>query len=289
MGPSRWARTGAKRSTADPFSLSLTQTAATSDEPPAVQPPQEGSPAFVQQAYDLTALSTSEPAGVDTIAIVDAYDDPNAESDLATYRSTFGLPPCTSASGCFTKMNQIGKTNPNQLPKQDPTGGWELEESLDMDAVSAVCPLCHIELVEANSNGLGDLQQAAHTASTKDANQISMSFGDVSASDPEPAALWTFPGISSLAATGDDGYNGAGLISFPAGEPGVTAVGGTTLESVTDPTDTDAARGVSESAWDQTGSGCGTSVAQPSFQTSLGLGCAGRSAATCQRWPMART
>lgn len=105
-----------------------------------VTPPQAGTPAYIQQAYDLTFLSQTAGRG-DTIAIVDAYDDPNAESDLAVYRSEYGLPPCTTDNGCFTKLDQSGTTN---LPP--PNQGWEAEISLDLDAVSAICPNCSIRL-----------------------------------------------------------------------------------------------------------------------------------------------
>ena len=110
--------------------------------------PPAGTPAYLQQAYDLTYLSQTT-GGSDTIAVVDAGNDPNAASDLATYRSTYGLPACTTANGCLRKVNQNGGTTP--LP---PERGLELgaEESLDLDAVSALCPNCHIMLVEANSS-----------------------------------------------------------------------------------------------------------------------------------------
>ena len=80
-------------------------------------------------------------------------DDPNAESDLATYRSTFGLPACTTANGCFRKVNQNGAASP--LPATDT--GWAAEISLDVDMVSAVCPSCHILLVEASTASLANL------------------------------------------------------------------------------------------------------------------------------------
>ena len=94
------------------------------------------------------------------MAIVDAYDDPTAAADLAVYRKQWGLPAC--AAGCLTIVNQDGQASP--LPGVDPTGGWELEESTDLDMVSAICPNCHIELVEANSTGLSDLGTAEDTA-----------------------------------------------------------------------------------------------------------------------------
>src|SRR6201999_2460811 len=99
-------------------------------------------PADLDSAYK---LPTNLGAG-QTVAIVDAYDDPNAASDLATYRSQFGLPACTTANGCFRKINQNGQTSP--MPTGDT--GWAGEISLDLDMVSAICPNCSITLIEAN-------------------------------------------------------------------------------------------------------------------------------------------
>ncbi|HET6504855.1 MAG TPA: hypothetical protein VFG87_29240, partial [Amycolatopsis sp.] len=99
-------------------------------------------PTGLRSAYNLTASGSASA----TVAIVDAYDDPNAESDLATYRSTYGLSACTTANGCFKKVNQNGQTSP--LPTAD--SGWAGEISLDVDMVSAICPNCHILLVEAS-------------------------------------------------------------------------------------------------------------------------------------------
>ena len=113
-------------------------------------------PTQIQSAYKLAGLSASGR----TVAIVDAYDDPKAESDLATYRSAYGLAPCTTANGCFKKVNQTGAASP--LPKGD--YGWAEEISLDLDAVSAACPSCHILLVEATSPTDTDLMTAVDTA-----------------------------------------------------------------------------------------------------------------------------
>ena len=126
------------------------------------QPPARPSPGPRRTSRRPTTSRTCRrPRGPDeTVAIVDAFDDPNAESDLAAYRAEFGLPPCTSANGCFTKVDQNGGTNyPTTVDS-----GWELEISLDLDAVSALCPNCHIDLVEANSAGSSDLAAAQHEA-----------------------------------------------------------------------------------------------------------------------------
>ena len=111
------------------------------------------SPCQLAAAYRLP--STVAGSGR-TVAIVDAFDDPNAEADLAHYRAEYGLPPCTTANGCFTKLNQTGAAGP--YPAGDP--GWAEEISLDVDTVSAICPLCHITLVEANTNATSNLLAA---------------------------------------------------------------------------------------------------------------------------------
>lgn len=236
--------------------------------------PQPGTPAYLQQAYDLAYLSQNAGTG-ETIAIVDAYDDPNAESDLATYRAEFGLPACTSANGCFAKYDQNGGTSyPTTVD-----AGWELEISLDLDAVSALCPNCHIDLVEANTAGTSDLAAAQLVAGTlPGVNAISDSWDNALTFHQErnflTAGDWTFPGITTVAASGDLGYPGSATNDFPAALPGVTAAGGTTLQP--DSTSgTQNVRGFTESAWSGAGSGCNLWASKPSYQTDTG--CAGRS------------
>ncbi|HUZ83357.1 MAG TPA: hypothetical protein VMU66_01585, partial [Gaiellales bacterium] len=235
-------------------------------------PPAAGSPAYLQQAYDLTYLSQTA-GGSDTIAIVDAGNDPNAASDLATYRATFGLPPCTVANGCFAQANQSGGSTP--LP---PSAGsdWEQEESLDLDAVSALCPNCHILLVEANSTSISDLNAAVSAAASLGANQVSASWTSTSSS----VVPFTLPSVPLVAATGDHGYPGSGLDNYPAALPGATAAGGTSLSEAATSSD---ARGYSESAWTLNssgagwggGSGCDLRETKPAYQTDTG--CTGRS------------
>jgi PKD repeat protein len=205
------------------------------------------------------------------VAVVDAYDDAGAQADLAAYRSAYGLPPCTASNGCFEKVNQRGAAAP--LPVSDPE--WEQEESLDLDAVSAVCPNCHIILVEANSATLTDLQAAMSTAAAMGANQISDSWSATSSS--VLSGTYTFPHVATVAASGDIGYPGAGTDNYPAAFPGVTAAGGTTLTAATASSDV---RGFSEGAWSLSGaygggSGCDLHVAKPAYQTDIG--CTGRS------------
>src|SRR5438874_1041000 len=115
-------------------------------------------PADLLSAYKLDA---TKGAG-QTIAIIDAFDNPNAESDLATYRSTFGLPKCTTANGCFKKVNQAG----NSAPLPPTNQGWGLEIALDLDMASAICPKCHLLLVEASTNSFANLGIAVNRAAT---------------------------------------------------------------------------------------------------------------------------
>ena len=106
-------------------------------------------PSTLAAAY---SLDQSKGSG-QTVAIVDAYDDPSAESDLAAYRTQYGLPSCTTASGCFKKVSQSGSSTLLPLPDAD----WAGEISLDLDMVSATCPNCHILLVEATGPDVTDL------------------------------------------------------------------------------------------------------------------------------------
>jgi hypothetical protein len=234
--------------------------------------PQPGTPAYLQQAYDLSYLS--ETAGAtETVAIVDAFDDPNAESDLDAYRAEFGLPACTSASGCFKKVAQNGSTN---YPTSDT--GWELEISLDLDAVSALCPSCHIDLVEANSAGTSDLAAAELEADELSPNVISDSWdvplsGRLARQFPQTGD-YTFNGVTTVAASGDAGYPGASTNDFPAALPDVTAAGGTTLEPAS-ASGVASAREFTESAWSDAGSGCNLGASKPAWQTDSG--CTGRS------------
>src|SRR4051812_8055769 len=115
-------------------------------------PPAGFGPADIRSAYNLTGASS----GAKTVAIVDAYDDPSAESDLGVYRSQFGLPACTTANKCFKKVSQTGSTS--ALPARN--GGWAQEISLDLDMVSAACPDCKILLVEARTPSFANLATA---------------------------------------------------------------------------------------------------------------------------------
>lgn len=219
-------------------------------------------PANLRSAYNLTATGSS----TSVVAIVDAYDDPSAEADLGTYRTQYGLPACTTANGCFRKVN--GNGAPSPLPAANT--GWAGEISLDLDMVSAICPNCHILLVEAGSASNSALYTAEDTAAASGAKYVSNSWGGAeSSSQTSDDAHFKHPGVAITASSGD---NGAGA-SYPATSQYVTAVGGTSLSAASN------ARGWAETAWSGAGSGCSAYDPKPSFQASVATSCARRAEA----------
>jgi hypothetical protein len=208
----------------------------------------------LQSAY---AIPTAGGAGV-TIAVVDAYDDPTAESDLAVYRAQFGLPPCTTANGCFRKVSQTGLAT--GLPPS--ASSWAGEISLDLDMVSAACPKCKILLVEAQSAALSDLATALQAAVKLGATVVSDSYGggESGVAPNVDAAYFGNPGVAITFSTGDSGYG----VEYPASSPNVIAVGGTSLVA------SGSARGWAEKAWSGGGSGCSAYYAKPSYQKDVG-------------------
>ena len=221
---------------------------------PNASSPSGYNPADLRSAYGLP----SAPAGSgQTVAIVDAYNDPTAESDLGVYRSQFGLPACTTANGCFRKVNQSGGTS---YPKNN--GGWAQEISLDLDMVSAVCPNCHILLVEASSASYANLGAGVNQAAKLGANAISNSYGggESSGETSYDSSYYNHPKIAITASSGDSGYG----VQYPAASPFVTAVGGTSLSRASNN------RGWDETAWSGAGSGCSAYEAKPSWQTDPG-------------------
>lgn len=218
------------------------------DLPPS-QTPYGYTPADLQSAYNLP--SSADGAG-QTVAIIDAYDDPKAEADLFIYRNYFGLPVCSSLNGCFRKLNQHGKAHP--LPKGD--SNWSIEISLDIDMVSAACPNCNIMLIEADTSKWHDLERAVDEAVKLGATIVSNSYGGINGAHQR---YYSHPGVVIVAAGGDNGYYNRFNME-PAGFPTVVAVGGTTLTPST------GTRGWSETVWSGTGSGC-PDFKKPSWQT----------------------
>jgi hypothetical protein len=232
------------------------------------------SPQDLQSAYRLPA---STGGSGQTVAIVDAYDDPHAEEDLAVYRATYGLPPCTAANGCFTKVDQRGGAEFPPLSSE-----WGLEIALDLDMVSAACPNCRILLVEADNNLLSNLGAAVKEAASLGATEISNSYGSRDIEMGKAGVelyrgAYEQPGVAITAASGDAGYNNENpehqsggkctncSPSFPAALSTVVSVGGTNLypEGTT-------GRGWQEQVWIFSGSGCALYVTKPSWQKDPG-------------------
>jgi IPT/TIG domain/Subtilase family len=233
-------------------------------------------PQDLRSAYKLPISGGS----TQTIALIDAFGYPGAESDLAAYRSRYGLPACTKSNGCFEKVNEQGEQG--NYPPAEP--GWDGEAALDEDMASAACPECHILLVEGSGEFPADLGASVNTAAELGATEISNSYGY-----PERLtefcgtegcsqfnADYSHPGVLILASAGDAGFDdtyfGEGLqTEFPAASPNVVAVGGTALHR-----DAASARGWKEEVWNEpglligTGSGCTDSEAKPSWQTDTG-------------------
>ena len=217
------------------------------------------SPANLHSAY---ALPSTGGSGL-TVAVVDAYNDPNAASDLATYRSNFGLSACTVASGCFKQVSQTGSTT--SLPTNDT--GWAGEEALDIDMVSAVCPNCNIILVEATSATDANLGAAENEAVALGAKFVSNSWGgdESSSQTSEDTSYFKHPGVAITVSSGDEAYGA----EYPATSQYVTAVGGTALST------SSSTRGWTESVWKTSsteggGSGCSAYDAKPTWQTDTG-------------------
>ncbi|HKT03125.1 MAG TPA: carboxypeptidase regulatory-like domain-containing protein, partial [Rugosimonospora sp.] len=219
-------------------------------------------PADIRAAYHLPDSGQGQ-----TVAIVDAYGDSHVEADLAAFRAYYGLSPCTSANGCFRRVDQNGGNN---FPVDD--RGWGLETSLDVDAVSAACPNCDILLVQSTTPGLDDLGAGVDTAVRLGAKYISNSYG-LSIEDSTETAYdhyYDHPGVVVTASSGDTGNQEI----WPAANPNVVAVGGTRLTR-----DASTARGWTESAWSGGGSGCSPYEPQPVFQAGLATACPRRAEA----------
>ncbi len=206
-------------------------------------------PTMVRHAYGFDLIS-NQGAG-QTIAIVDAYDDPNIEADLAIFNQQFALAACSTANGCFRKVYATGS-------KPAANAGWSMEVSLDVEWAHALAPQAKIVLVEAASNSMNDLLHAVDVAVQNGASVVSSSWGC-----PEYSAErsndnhFASNGVTFTASSGD---NGNGVL-YPSASPDVVAVGGTTL--------TTAASGtyISEAAWSG-GGGLSAFEPEPLFQAS---------------------
>ena len=220
-------------------------------------------PSDLWSAYGISPAKGAPGSGP-TIAIVDAYGYTNAEADLATYRTQFGLGSCTTANGCFKKVNQNGVAG--SYPRVDV--GWGQEQALDLDMASAMCPNCKILLVQAKDAYSNDLAAAVNTAAKLGAVAISNSYGGSEAGSNSYESAYNHPGIAITVSSGDYGYG----VQFPASSPHVVAVGGTTLRR--------AGSSWSETAWSGAGSGCSAIYGiLANTQSSATTGCPNRAVA----------
>lgn len=216
-------------------------------------------PTDLRKAYKLTTASANNGRGR-IVGIVDAFNNPHLAADLKVYRAHFHLPPCTISNGCLHILNQRGKSSP--LPQA--RAGWGLEESLDLDMVSAICPKCHITLIEATNSQVSNLAIAENTAIARNAKYVSNSWGNREFSQESTFShFFNHPGHVIDFAAGDLGFGA----TFPASLQFVTAVGGTSLRHASN------GRGWTESVWGTqantnggTGSGCSAFEAKPSWQ-----------------------
>jgi len=218
-------------------------------------------PATIKSVY---SFPTSLTAGAgQTIAIVDAYDDPTAEADLAVFDSQYGLPACTTANGCFSKVNQTGGTS---YPRTN--ASWALEISLDVQWAHAIAPGAKILLVEARTNSFTNLLAAEDYAKAH-AQYVSNSWGGSEFSgETGYDSHFSQPGVSFFASSGDSGTPA----QYPSASPNVISVGGTTLHL-------SGGTLVSETGWSGSGGGCSVyetaTAAQSSFSQYPQVGCAG--------------
>jgi hypothetical protein len=238
------------------------------------------SPQNLLTAYSLSGVPG--PAAQQTLALVDAYNDPTVAADLKVFDEKFGLPACTTANGCFTKIEmQSGGSGP-------PTeAGWAEEIATDVEVAHGVCQGCHILLVEAHSDSYSDLEAAEREAEARGATEISNSWGgpETGASTTQEAlSPFNHPGTVITASSGDHGYlnwgaTESGAVEYPASSPHVVAVGGTRLSLGT------GGAWASEKVWNgdgASGGGCSTIFEAPAWQQSVAgfaaVGCAGKRA-----------
>ncbi|HMD57118.1 MAG TPA: S53 family peptidase [Solirubrobacteraceae bacterium] len=226
---------------------------------------------------ELASAYAYSPAGGggQAVAIVDAFDDPKIEADLASFDAHYGLSSCTAANGCFEKVGQTGSTT--SLPHAD-TVGWSVEITLDVETVHSVCESCKIMLVEANSESFADLAASVSEAVKRGAGEVSNSYGGLeSGVGASESAAYNTPGVVMVASAGDSGYlnwdyvasvgTAPGQPDSPASLPTVVAVGGTALKL------TAAGTRQSETVWNDSGR---PSVEEFKQFSATGGGCSGR-------------
>jgi hypothetical protein len=220
-------------------------------------------PQRLREAYGLPEETAA--GSTQTIAVVDAFDDPTAEADLAVYSKQFGLPACTSESGCFRKVNQNGEA----LPLPEPEGEWATEVSIDVQMAHAICQSCHILLVETNTEEFSDLAEGVNAAVSHGATEVSNSYGAAEKSSLKELESTHFnhPGTVITASSGDCGYLNklcpevAPGAEFPADSPHVISVGGTSVHQ--------SGSTWTSTAWEEGGSGCSVVFDAPFWESGV--------------------
>ena len=238
-------------------------------------------PQNVLSAYSLSAVPPA--ATQQTLALVDAENDPTVEHDLSVFDEKFALPACTTKNGCFTKVEMQGGS-PLSGPATEP--GWAQEIATDVEVAHGVCQSCRILLVEAHSDSYADLEAAEHEAESRGATEISNSWGGSEVgktTTQEHSGPFNHPGTVITASSGDHGYlsreASENSVEYPASSPHVVAVGGTRL------TLGSGGAWASEKVWNgdgASGGGCSTIFEAPAWQQSVAgfaaVGCAGKRA-----------
>ena len=232
-------------------------------------------PSDLATAYNVSSTATGTGQ---TVAIVDAYNDPNINSDLQTFDTNYGLATCSTSDSCLTVVNQTG----GSTPPADDTTGWSVEESLDVETVHSMCQNCKIILVEANSNSTSDLANAEDEAVALGANEVTNSFGGPETADSAYESYYNHPGTVITASAGDDGYYdyqefaATNQANFPASSNTVVAVGGTSLflnqngtRSYETVWNDNGPKEYADEALGASGGGCSTVFSAPSWQTTL--------------------
>jgi hypothetical protein len=265
------ARTAAARAYTRPIGITRAAARAT---PPAPPSPAGGELGLTPQDLHSAYVLPTKASSTQTIALVDAYNDLNAEADLERYDTEFRLPECTKANGCFEQVNQNGQPSPLPFPASEANlknaktlcnkgkgkaekeacflvkeaEGWSVEMSLDIETAHATCQNCHIALVEADSTEYEAFESAEEAAVRLPANEVSNSWGGPECQEDEESLVlcvgespaFNHPGVVITAAAGDDGYLNwleepeSPYPDFPADLPQVVAVGGTRLSPLTE-------------------------------------------------------
>lgn len=236
----------------------LTSAPGTARKAAAAVTPGGYAPADLRKAY---ALQSDTAGSGQTVAVVTPYDDPSAAADLAAYRSQYGISPCTVADGCFRQVSQTGTSS---LPPAQ--AGWSTAVAESIDMISAICPNCHILVVEAKTSAIADLgtaeNEAAALGGTSVVNDWYIPEAQLGSTETTyDSQYFNHPGVAITAPGSDDGYD----VSYPAASPYVTAVGGTTLTA-----GGTGARGFTETAWAGSNSGCSAYEPKPSWQADTG-------------------